>query len=508
MAAKLPSDHHQASSGLPQGLSTSDAPDVHWARKAQLSSSPSGLSSSVSPVNTDELSDLAVVLQVMHSTPDDERMQRACLQAVNRLAKDVCKLRPLCLGAVSAIAISAASMRHSLNVQRMAIAALSSVAYVQDVATLIAPLALPVVLEAALSHPRDSKLQGLMCEAFARLAQGGREGAMVKCIVASLMIPDVALPMLCDALQRLCENSICQPWQVVDELLHLCDSDPSDLELQRQVSLCMHRLLAAGVITQACVRGRGTLLNAQWAHLLERFLGAEDEEAKLDGTFHSKVQELFHQEVALHFEYEAAERCLHYLRRRTQPSQVFLEVIRCLTENLEDYQSRSEARELAWDASRQMLVPLDPHLRLRLQNEVLEAMQLRLPQALCTAAVAAADWPKSEESLVKTTAHLLNECGKLLERKTQATQDHHERAAELRREVMLFEAVEYLELNAAEATPTQVSSALHMLEVATAVAPADALERLRHRLARLTERVSPKAETFETAAMPQKVVRT
>ena len=53
----------------------------------------------------------------------------------------------------------------------------------------------------------------------------------------------------------------------------------------------------------------------------ERFLGAEDEEAKLDGTFHSKawrsgevaklrnalgreVQELFHQEVALHFEYE------------------------------------------------------------------------------------------------------------------------------------------------------------------------------------------------------------
>ena len=29
-----------------------------------------------------------------------------------------------------------------------------------------------------------------------------------------------------------------------------------------------------------------------------------------------------------------------------------------------------QARELAWDAGRQMLVPLDPHLRLRLQNEV------------------------------------------------------------------------------------------------------------------------------------------
>ncbi|CAE7897602.1 hypothetical protein AK812_SmicGene35856 [Symbiodinium microadriaticum] len=446
---------------------------------------------------------LESVLEVMTSKLDDERLQRACLQAVGRLAKDVSKLRPLCLGVVSAIAASSASMRHSLNVQRMAIGALSSVAYSQDVATLIAPLGLPVVLEAALSHPSDSKLQGLMCEAFARLAQGGGEAAMVKCIVASLETPDVALSMLCDALQRLCENAICQPRQVVDELLHLCDSDPSNLELQRQVSLCLHRLLAAGVVSEACVRGRGTLLNSQWAHLLERFLGAEDEEAKLDGTFHSKVQELFHQEVALHFEYEAAERCLHYLRRRTQPSLVFLEVIRCLAENLEDYQSRSEARELAWDAGRQMLVPLDPHLRLRLQNEVLEAMQLRLPQALCSAALAAADWPKSEESLVKKTAHLLNECSKLLERKTQVTQDHHERAAELRREVMLFEAVEYLELNAAEATPTQVSSALHMLEVATAVAPADALERLRYRLGRLTAKVSPKAETFELKAKRQ-----
>ena len=28
-----------------------------------------------------------------------------------------------------------------------------------------------------------------------------------------------------------------------------------------------------------------------------------------------------------------------------------------------------QARELAWDAGRQMLGPLDPHLRLRLQNE-------------------------------------------------------------------------------------------------------------------------------------------
>ena len=154
------------------------------------------------------------------------------------------------------------------------------------------------------------------------------------------------------------------------------------------------------------------------AHEQERFLHAEDEEAKLDGTFHSKVQlipaassrwenpckvqELFHREVALHFEYEAlrtvpmrtckflshALRLLsvvftscavgglnmalschfhriqpHTCREgaclcRTQPSLIFLEVIRCLAENLEatrrhkscrpiramvqDYQSRSE----------------------------------------------------------------------------------------------------------------------------------------------------------------------
>jgi len=61
----------------------------------------------------EDATDLAVVLEVMSCKLDDERLQRACLQAVGRLAKDVSKLRPLCLGVVSAIATSAASMRHS-----------------------------------------------------------------------------------------------------------------------------------------------------------------------------------------------------------------------------------------------------------------------------------------------------------------------------------------------------------------------------------------------------------
>ena len=51
----------------------------------------------------------------------------------------------------------------------------------------------------------------------------------------------------------------------------------------------------------------------------------------------------------------------------------------------------------------------------------------------------------------------------------------------MRREVMLFEAVEYLELHAAEISATQISSALHMLEVAEPVAAPEAIERLRER---------------------------
>eukprot|EP00434_Breviolum_minutum_P026200 symbB.v1.2.023161.t1/scaffold2099.1/size89596/8 len=141
---------------------------------------------------------------------------------------------------------------------------------------------------------------------------------------------------------------------------------------------------------------------------------------------------------------------------------IFSEIMRSLVENLEDYRSRSEARELAWDVERQGLAPLEPLLRLRLHNEVLTKMEQRLPAALCTAATAVSQWP-SEELLLARTETLMKDCGRLLETKTEVTQVHFEKAAELRREVMLFEAVEYLELHP-EASATQVLSALQMLK--------------------------------------------
>ncbi|CAL1130221.1 unnamed protein product, partial [Cladocopium goreaui] len=435
---------------------------VEW--KDQLPPLPRRPSKTAVPVSAagvvNDIDSLAMVLELMQSKVNDERLQRACLMAITRLSKDVVSLRPLCLGVISAIAQSAARGRQDLTLQRMAVSALSSVAYAHDVAALVAPLALPVVIEAALAFPEDGKLQSNACEAFARLAQGG-SNRVVYTMVKYLSVSGVVFQVLCDALQRLCENHICQGHHVLDELIKLSDGDPSNLELQRRVALSLNRL-SSSVISPAAVRQR-TSLTAQWAHLLERFLRAEEDEAKLDGDFHHKVQELFHEEVALHFELEAAERCLHYLRSGRPAQKIFSEVIRALAENLEDYRSRSEARELAWDVERQCLAPLEPMLRLRLHNEVLTQIERRLPSALCTAAKACSAWP-CEEQLSTRTESLMKDCGRLLETKTEVTQVHFEKAAELRREVMLFEAVEYLELHSAEASATQVLSALQMLK--------------------------------------------
>ena len=109
-------------------------------------------------------------------------------------------------------------------------------------------------------------------------------------------------------------------------------------------------------------------------------------------------------------------------------------------------------------------------------------LRQRLPAALLTAADAVCMWP-SKEALQAETEKLMKDCGHLLEMKTEVTQSHFEKAAELRREVMLFEAVDYLELH--ETSKAQVLSALHMLKVVEKIAPADALERLRSRLGRL-----------------------
>mmetsp|Transcript_121730 Transcript_121730/g.271842 ORF Transcript_121730/g.271842 Transcript_121730/m.271842 type:complete len:260 (-) Transcript_121730:35-814(-) len=243
--------------------------------------------------------------------------------------------------------------------------------------------------------------------------------------------------------------------------------------------------MAAGAVdgTEARKRAR-PLLSVQWAHLLARFLGSEAEEAVLNRRFHEDVQALFHEEVVRHFEYEAAERSLCLVRHRKSGSHCLHEVVRCLVENLEDYQSRLEAREFAWDATAQRLVPLDAALRQRLSGAALEGMEEGLLAAL-QAAAAAGDGAAAEAQLERRRVELQGQCAALLARKTEATQAYQERATELRREVMLFEAVEFLELHSAETSTTQVRTALHMLESVVSLAPMDAVERLRERLGRL-----------------------
>merc|ERR1719310_1182446 len=88
-------------------------------------------------------------------------------------------------------------------------------------------------------------------------------------------------------------------------------------------------------------------------------------------------------------------------------------------------------------------------------------------------------------SLKRRRARLHSECAALLDLKTEATQEHQERAAGLRREAVLFEAIEHLEANSSEASATQVRIALAMFQQLEAAAPIDAVERLRVRIERL-----------------------
>merc|ERR1712048_1226670 len=150
---------------------------------------------------------------------------------------------------------------------------------------------------------------------------------------------------------------------------------------------------------------------------------------------------------------------------------------------------------LAWDAKRAQLLPLDGDLRCRLRDEVMQSLEPGLIDALQAAAaadVACSGSRGGESRLARRRSQFRAECAALLDRKTEVTQIHHERATELRREVMLFEAIEYLELQLANGNTahpgtgaTQIRTALHMLETAEKHAPADAVERLRERLDRL-----------------------
>lgn len=426
---------------------------------------------------------LAEAVRLLQGPGLEERLQRACVLAIGRLAKDATQLRPLCLASTVAVAEVAGKELKNLPMQRLATSALGSIAYTRDVVPLIVGDALPPLLGAMIAHPEDSKLQALGCEALARLALGGGEVAVLKACVQAALQQDGALEPCCRALARLEGNGLFGGAQILDIILALAESSPSSLSLQRRASEALRALTASGAVEDSSAKARaGLLVSAQWGHLLARFEAAADQEELLNSRFHCDVQELFHEEVARHFEYEAAERSLHLLEQGAPGPLRLKEVIRCYAENLEDYRSRLEAREMAWDPEANSLAPLDSSLRVRLRHCVEAAIEPGLEAALREACV---DGPVAEATLRRRTKELRAECSALLERKTEATQVHQERATELRREVMLFEAVDLLEGLKSESCVLPVRTALHMLEEAAATAPLDAMERLQERLGRL-----------------------
>lgn len=436
---------------------------------------------------------LAAILQFLEAHPSDPRAQRVGLQAMGRLARDEAQVSPLCLAAAAAVVGTIRSSPENLGLQRLAVAVLGSLAYLPAVAPLIAHEAVPAVFSAMVAHPCDEKIQSLACEALARLAQAGEAFIVKKIVQAMLSKRDKsALKVCCAALARLRESELLTPELILNVLLPLAESQPSHIALQHRAACALQWLVRVGAVGKRAVQKAGAswLLSAQWAELLARFEGADSDEQQLNSRFHADVQALFHEEVSAHFEYEAAERCLHLHRRGAPGPRRLEDVVRCLVENLEDYKDRAAARGLAWDQQEGKLVPLDAARQGRLVGEALDGVEFSLIDALKAAAVSG---PCGEDLLLRRTAHFRCECAVLLDRKTEATQMHQEQAMEYRREVMLFEAVEYLELQAAAAGPTQIRTALHMLDMVAPVAPPDAIEALRPRLDRLALQLTASA---------------
>jgi len=429
-----------------------------------------------------DCSSLVAVLNFLDMHQQEARAQRFGIHAVGRLARDEVQLRPLCLAAVLAVSRAVFAFPADLTVQRVSVAALSSLVYKPEVAILVAHEALPAITAAMVAYAHDTRLQDVACEALARLVQAG-ESLVVKAVVQAALWRDEpgVVEACCQALARLRSSGVFQPGHILDTLLPLTESQPSHLMIQYRASALLRGLVRASAIDEAAAAQRAApLLSAQWANLLARFEGAAREEAAETQRFHADVQALFHEEVGKHFEYESAERSLHLLRRREPPMQRLKEVVRCLVENLEDYQSRLQARELAWDAEEQSLVPLSACLCEKLSAEAVGCMEMGLVDAFRDAA--SAEGSHGESTLSRRTAIFRAECAALLDKKTEATQSHHERMEDLRREVMLFEAVEYLELHSKDASATQIRTARYMLSAAEEVAPPEALVRLRSRL--------------------------
>jgi len=445
-----------------------------------------------------DCSNLAAVLQFMQACSDDARAQRLAVHAIGRLARDEAQLQPLCLAAAAAIVTAATSFREDLQLQRLAVASLSSVAYSRQVAALVLSCALPAILSTMILHAEDHRLQGLALEGLARLAQAGRTAVIngiVQAVLHNLGDQDEAKvrKVCCESLLRLRESEICDQEEVLAVLLPMAESQPANLHLQRRACELLQQLLAMRAIDEGCaVRMARPLMSTQWAHLLARFVSAGTDELVETSSFHARVQRLFHEEVGKHFEYEAAERTLHLLRRKAPGVERIREVLRCLVENLEDYQHRVRTRKIAWDDERRCLAPLDAELYWHLSNEAVEHLEGGLYGALASASTAE-EGPSVEAALSRRAAVFRNDCAALLAVKTEMTQNHQERMESLRREVMLYEAVEYLELNVQLVSQTQIRTTLHLLDLMDGDEAPEGLDRLRSRVIALSGSAGLKA---------------
>jgi len=434
-----------------------------------------------------DCSNLAAVLQFMQTCSDDTRALRLGVHAIGRLARDEAQLQPQCLAATASIVNAAATVPADRQLQRLAVASLSSIAYSKQVAAVILGCALPAILSTMILNADDQRLQGLALEGLARLAQAGREAVvhgLVQVVLHDVVEADEAKTrkVCCESLLRLRESEICDQLEVVSVLLPITEANPANLHLQRRACQFMNELiLTKAVDDRYATRAAASLTSPQWAHLLARFASAGTDELTETSTFHARVQRLFHEEVGKHFEFEAAERTLHLLRRKSAATQRLQEVIRCMVENLEDYQHRLRTRKVAWDENRRCLAPLTPDLFEHLTNQAVEHMELGLHSALVVASTAE-EGPSVEASLSRRAAVFRAECAALLATKTEMTQTHQERMESLRREVMLYEAVEYLELNAPSVSTTQIRTTLHMLNLMDGDEAPEGLDRLRKRI--------------------------
>lgn len=431
--------------------------------------------------------DLAAVLRFLAARADDACCQRRGVSAIRRLARDEAQMRSQCLAAAEAVMNAIVAFPSDLPLQRLAAAALGNLVYIPEVAPLMAEDGVRAVLSAMVAHDDDKRLQDLASESLARFAQAGTR-AVVSGIFRTLLDYEghEAVHVCCGALMRLWESGICESGDLLEALAEQAEDQPESFALQQRASSALQWLVHAGAIDAAVAKRRAPFLDAEWVRLLARFAAADQESSRREQRFHADLQAVFHEEVAKRFEYEAAVRCLEAAKRREGGVGRLREVLCCLVENLEDYQGRLEVRELAWDADRGCLQPLNAALRRRLLDVAVSSTEGNLAAAL--RAAAGAEGPDGEELLERRAASLRAECEALLRRKTLMTQTHQEQTRGLRPENILFEALCCLERRIGAVAPVQLHAAERMFAEVERTSDPEAVEHFQRRLARLVAR--------------------